>query len=74
MYRLAGGNNSIGRHYKSDVEGAPGLEFYINDHRKHFAGLIERDYYAYGRKVLFAECEKIAEAILRSEIQIKPVK
>ena len=74
MYRLARGNNTIGRHYKSEGEPAAGLEFYINDHRKHFAGLIERDYYAYGRKVLFAECEKIAEAILRSEIQIKPVK
>ena len=59
---------------KGEGEAAKGLEFYINDHRKHFAGLIERDYYAYGRKVLFAECEKIAEAILRSEIQIKPVK
>lgn len=73
MYRLARGNNTIGRHYQSADEAAKGLEFYINDHRKHFAGLVERDYYAFGRKVLFAECEKIAEAMLRAEIQIKPV-
>lgn len=74
MYRLARGDNTIGRHYNTEAEAAKGLQFYIDDHRKHFAGLIERDYYAYGRKVLFSECEKIAEAMLRSEIQIKPVK
>ena len=73
MYRLARGNKTIGRHYQTEAEAAAGLEFYINDHRKHFAGLVERDYYAYGRKVLFSECEKIAEAMLRAEIQIKGV-
>lgn len=74
MFRLARGDNTIGRHYNTEAEAAEGLQFYIDDHRKHFAGLIERDYYAYGRKVLFSECEKIAEAMLRSEIKIKPVK
>ena len=73
MYRLARGQKTIGRHYQTKDEAAAGLEFYIKDHRQHFAGLVERDYYAFGRKVLFAECEKIAEAMLRSEIQIKPV-
>ena len=73
MFRLARGNKTIGRHYQTEAEAAAGLEFYINDHRKHFAGLVERDYYAYGRKVLFAECERIAEAMLRAEIQIKGV-
>ena len=73
MYRLARGNNTIGRHYQSADEAAKGLEFYINDHRKHFAALVERDFYAYGRTMLFSECEKIAEAMLRAEIQIKGV-
>jgi hypothetical protein len=74
MFRLARGDSTIGRYYKSEREARDGLEFYIKDHRKHFAGLVERDYYAYGRKVIFSECERIAEAMLRSEIQIKPVK
>ena len=74
MFRLARGDNTIGRYYNSESEARDGLDFYIKDHRKHFAGLIERDYYAYGRKMLFSECEKIAEAMLRSEIQIKAVK
>jgi hypothetical protein len=74
MFRLARGDSTIGRYYKSEREARDGLEFFIKDHRKHFAGLVERDYYAYGRKVLFSECERIAEAMLRSEIQIKPVK
>ena len=73
MYKLARGNKTVGRHYQTEREAADGLEFYINDHRKHFAGLIERDYYAYGRTMLFSECEKIAEAMLRAEIQVKPV-
>ena len=73
MFRLARGNNTVGRHYQTEADAADGLEFYINDHRKHFAGLIERDYYAYGRTMLFSECEKIAEAMLRAEIQVKPV-
>jgi hypothetical protein len=74
MFRLARGDSTIGRYYKSEREAKDGLEFYIKDHRKHFAGLVERDYYAYDRKVLFSECERIAEAMLRSEIQIKAVK
>jgi hypothetical protein len=74
MFRLARGDSTIGRYYKSEREAIDGLEFYIKDHRKHFAGLVERDYYAYGRKVIFSECERIAEAMLRSEIQIKAVK
>jgi hypothetical protein len=74
MFRLARGDSTIGRYYKSEKEATDGLEFYIKDHRKHFAGLVERDYYAYDRKVLFSECERIAEAMLRSEIQIKAVK
>jgi hypothetical protein len=74
MFRLARGDSTIGRYYKSEREARDGLEFYIKDHRKHFAGLVERDYYAYDRKVIFSECERIAEAMLRSEIQIKAVK
>jgi hypothetical protein len=74
MFRLARGDSTIGRYDKSEREARDGLEFYIKDHRKHFAGLVERDYYAYGRKVIFSECERIAEAMLRSEIQIKAVK
>ena len=74
MFRLARGDSTIGRYYKSEREAKDGLEFYIKDHRKHFAGLVERDYYAYDRKVIFSECERIAEAMLRSEIQIKAVK
>lgn len=74
MFRLARGDNTIGRHYNTEAEAAEGLEWYINDHRKHFAGLVERDFQAYGRNVLFSECEKIAEAMLRAEIKVQPVK
>ena len=73
MFRLARGDKTIGRHYKTEAEAIEGLEWYINDHRKHFAGLVERDFHAYGRTMLFSECEKIAEAMLRAEIQIKGV-
>jgi len=43
---------------------------YIDEHTKHRAGIVQRDFEANGMRILFSEAESIAAAQMKAEITV----
>ena len=70
MYRLKSNNGVFGLKYATKEQAEQAKQYYIREHIRDKAFLVERQYRESGMKLLQSECEDIAAASMQADISI----
>ena len=73
MYRLSGKNGLFGFRYIDSDRALEAKQSYIEEHKAHRAGIVQRNFHDSGMKILFSEAEGIAVDQMNNEITIEKV-